>query len=206
MMAATPEDERLAASDPSPSGTAGSDPDDGFACMLVGARAGKPAASRDLYESLAGRVCGYLRLRGANDPEDLTSEVFLRVFNHLDDFTGDARGFAAWVFTIARRALIDERIRDTRRPSTVELTDSTPAMISGSQPEADALEGIARDDLLALLDRLTPDQRDVLALRIVADLPIRQVASVLHKSPGTVKALQHRGVAALRRHLEGNPR
>ena len=149
---------------------------------------------------------GTYAVRGANDPEDLTSEVFLRVFNHLDDFTGDARGFAAWVFTIARRALIDERIRATRRPSTVELTDSTPGIVSGSQPEADALESIERDDLLVLLDRLTPDQRDVLALRIVADLPIREVASVLHKSPGTVKALQHRGVAALRRLLESQPR
>ena len=61
---------------------------------------------------------GYLRLRGADDPEDLTSEVFLRVFNHLDDFSGDERGFAAWVFTIAHRALIDERRRNARRPST----------------------------------------------------------------------------------------
>ena len=110
------------------------------------------------------------------------------------------------MFTIARHALIDERIRETRRPSTVELTESTPSTISSEHPEADVLEGVARDDLLALLDRLTPDQRDVLALRIVADLPIRQVATVLHKSPGTVKALQHRGVAALRRHLEGKPR
>jgi RNA polymerase sigma-70 factor (ECF subfamily) len=205
-MAAMPESERLAASDHSPSAPAGSDPDDGFACMLAGARAGKPAESRALYESLAGRVVGYLRLRGAHDPEDLTSEVFLRVFKHLDGFNGDARGFAAWVFTIARHALIDARIRETRRPSTVELTESMPSMISGEQPEADALDCVARDDLLALLDRLTPDQRDVLALRIVADLPIRDVARVLHKSPGTVKALQHRGVAALRRHLEGKPR
>ena len=205
-MAAVPERERPAGFDRSTPARTGNDPDDGFACMLAGARAGSPAESRALYESLAGRVCGYLRVRGAPDPEDLTSEVFLRVFNHLDAFHGDAHGFAAWVFTIARHALIDERIRETRRPSTVELTESTPTTISSEHPETDAMEGVARDDLLALLDRLTPDQRDVLALRIVADLPIREVASILHKSPGTVKALQHRGVAALRRLLEGQPR
>ena len=174
--------------------------------MLLGARAGTPADCRALYESLAGRVYGYLRLRGAHDPEDLTSEVFLRVFNHLDDFRGDERGFAAWVFTIAHRALIDERRRNTRRPATFELTESVPEMISAEHTEADALESVAQDDLLTLLGGLTPDQRDVVALRIVADLPIRQVARILNKSPGTVKALQHRGVAVLRRQLEGNSR
>jgi RNA polymerase sigma-70 factor (ECF subfamily) len=196
-----PESERTAVSDRVPSGLSGGESDDGFTFMLLGARAGTPAACQALYESLAGRVCGYLRLRGATDPEDLTSEVFLRVFNHLDDFSCDARSLAAWVFTIAHRALVDERRRSARRPSTVELTDSMPETVARDAPENDALDGIAHDDLLTLLDRVTPDQRDVLALRIVADLPIRQVALVLNKSPGTVKALQHRGIAALRRQL-----
>jgi RNA polymerase sigma factor (sigma-70 family) len=201
-----PESERTAVSDRLPSGHSGGGPDDGFTFMLLGARAGNPADCGALYESLAGRVLGYLRLRGAGDPEDLTSEVFLRVFNHLDDFSGDARGFAAWVFTIAHRALVDERRHNTRRPSTIELTASIPEAVSRDEPETDALDGIAHHELLALLDQLTPDQRDVLALRIVADLPIRQVAQVLNKSPGTVKALQHRGLAALRRQLEGSER
>ena len=201
-----PESERTAVSDQVPSGRSGGVPDDGFTCMLRGARAGDPADCRALYESLAGRVCGYLRLRGATDPEDLTSEVFLRVFNHLDDFSGNAHGLAAWVFTIAHRALVDERRRNTRRPSTVALTESIPEAVARDEPETDALAGIARDDLLTLLDCVTPDQRDVLALRIVADLPIRQVALVLNKSPATVKALQHRGIAALRRQLEGSER
>ena len=60
--------------------------------MLAGARANVPAACRLLYESLAGRVLGYLRLHGADDAEDLTSEVFLRVFTHLAEFDGDADG------------------------------------------------------------------------------------------------------------------
>jgi RNA polymerase sigma-70 factor (ECF subfamily) len=184
--------------------TTGIGADDGFSDMLDGARAGVPPACRLLYESLAGRVLGYLRLHGAEDPEDLTSEVFLRVFSHLDEFRGDASGLSAWVFTIAHRALIDERRRHGRRPRTVELTESMPEALSGGNAEADALQGVEDDEVMELLDRLTPDQREVLALRIIADLPIEQVARVLHKRPGTVKALQHRGVAALRRHLEGN--
>jgi len=199
-----PESERTAVSDRLPSGLSGGEPDDGFTLMLLGARAGTPADCEALYESLAGRVCGYLRLRGASDPEDLTSEVFLRVFNHLSDFNGDARALAAWVFTIAQRALVDERRHNTRRPSTVELTEWTSDSVAKDTPENDALDAIAHDDLMALLDCVTPDQRDVLALRIVADLPIREVALVLNKSPGTVKALQHRGIAALRRRLGGS--
>ena len=178
-------------------------PDDGFGDALAGARAGTPAECRVLYESLAGRVHGYLRLHGADDPEDLTSEVFLRVFTHLDDFTGDEHGFSAWVFTIAHRALIDDRRRLGRRPITVELTESIPEGLVASAAEDTALQTIDDDVVQQLLNRLTPDQRDVLTLRIVADLGIEQVATVLNKTPGTVKALQHRGIAALRRELQG---
>lgn len=202
-MAKAPAHRSMAGAGRSTSGGARTASEDNFAATLLGARARNPFDCRVLYESLAGRVWGYLRLRGAEDPEDLTSEVFLRVFDHLNDFSGDSRGFTAWVFTIAHRALLDEHRRRMRRPSTVGFSEAKPEMITGNSLEAEALAAVTRDEVLALLDCLTPDQRDVLALRIVADLPIRQVARVLNKSPGTVKALQHRGVAALRRRLEG---
>jgi RNA polymerase sigma factor (sigma-70 family) len=182
------------------------DPDPVFDELLAGARAGAASACRALYDAYAGRVLGYLRLRGAEDAEDLTSEVFLRVFTRLHDFRGDESGFRGWVFTIARSALIDEHRSRGRRPTTVELTEAIPDALVAGDVEADALRRLEDDDVRELLNELTPDQRDVLALRIVADLPIEQVARILRRSTLTVKSLQHRGVAALRRSLEGDER
>jgi RNA polymerase sigma-70 factor (ECF subfamily) len=175
---------------------------DEFAPLLDAARRGRPPAYRTLYERYGGRVCAYLRWRGAADPDDLTNEVFSRAFRNLQGFSGSERDFRAWVFTIARRLLIDEQRRVRRRPVTVELVAPIGDAIAGGDVETEALTRVDRDRLDELLASLTVDQRDVIALRIIADLPIDRVASVLGKEPATVKALQHRGIAALRRRLE----
>jgi RNA polymerase sigma-70 factor (ECF subfamily) len=183
----------------------GSGPDleaDAFAWLLDAARAAEPHAYRALYDGYGGRVCGYLKWRGAPDPDDLTNEVFSRAFRNLDHFDGAERDFRSWIFTIARRLLIDEQRRISRRPVTVELVAPVSDAIAGGDVETEALTRVDRDRLDELLDSLTVDQREVIALRIIADLPIDRVASVLGKEPATVKALQHRGIAALRRRLE----
>jgi RNA polymerase sigma-70 factor (ECF subfamily) len=183
--------------------TASADPEiEAFAALVAAARRGSPADCRELYERYAGRVCAYLRFHGADEPDDLTSEVFLRVFKHLDGFSGTADGFRGWVFTIARRLLIDEHRRRARRPATVSMSEPVADSLCGGDSEVDALDRLDDARVARLLHRLTPDQRDVIALRIVGDLPIKEVAVVLGKEPGTVKALQHRAIAALRRHVE----
>jgi RNA polymerase sigma factor (sigma-70 family) len=183
----------------------GSDPRwvlDEFPEMLVSAQAGSPEACQWLYESLAGRVAGYLRLHGAREPDDLTSEVFLKVFDRLLDFAGDEAGFRSWVFTIAHRQLIDEHRRQSRRPQTVELSTPVTDSVAGGNAEADALHSMEQQHIAEVLEDLAPDQREVLTLRVVGDLTVEQVAEVLGKSRGAVKSLQHRGVAALRRRLQ----
>jgi RNA polymerase sigma-70 factor (ECF subfamily) len=83
----------------------------------------------------------------------------------------------------------------------VELSPRVAALAPGGNVETDALRVLEQRDTAAVLAELHPEQRDVLALRIVGDLSIEQVADVLGKSRGAVKSLQHRGVAALRRRL-----
>jgi RNA polymerase sigma-70 factor (ECF subfamily) len=178
------------------------EPSQAFPEILAEAQDGSPPACRRLYDSLAGRVAGYLRLHGSREPDDLTSEVFLRVFDHLRDFTGDEAGFRSWVFTIAHRQLIDEHRRNGRRPQTVALSEPITESASGGNAETDALHAIANRNVVEVLADLAPDQREVLTLRIVGDLTVEQVAEVLDKSRGAVKSLQHRGVAALRRRLQ----
>jgi RNA polymerase sigma-70 factor (ECF subfamily) len=185
------------ASDP-----AGLEPASEFAEILSRAQAGSPPACQSLYESVAGRVCGYARLHGSTEPEDVTSEVFLRVFGHLGEFVGDETGFRSWVFTIAHRLVVDEHRRTARRPRPVELSEPLTESVPGGNAEADALHVIEADRVAEVLRDLVPDQREVLTLRIVGDLTVEQVSDVLGKSRGAVKSLQHRGVAALRRRLE----
>jgi RNA polymerase sigma factor (sigma-70 family) len=172
-----------------------------FDQALAGALACAPWACRWLYDSYAGRVFGYLRAHGTGEPEDLTSEVFLRVFDRLEQFSGDEMQFRSWLFTIAYRILVDDARRRRRRPTTVALAplvDSVPA----GDVEREALANLGSDWADAMLQSLPPDQRDVLALRVIADLPLEQVALILDKRVGAVKALQHRALASLRRRCE----
>lgn len=169
-----------------------------FPEVLGAARANAPWAFTALYEQFVGPVAAFLRHQGMPDPEDLTSEVFLAAFRALPSFEGDENGFRAFLFTIARRRVVDERRRQSRRVPLVPLPSERVDMPSVDGEEV-SLEKVARGEVAALLQRLTPDQRDVLTLRIVADLSVDAVAELLGKPPSAVKALQRRGLEALRR-------
>jgi RNA polymerase sigma-70 factor (ECF subfamily) len=163
-----------------------------------------PAACRWLYDTYAGRVYGYLRAQCAAEAEDLTSEVFLRVFDSIDQFSGDEVHFRSWLFTIAYRIMVDDARRRRRRPQTTELASQTERFAAGDvEHEALANFGSAWAD--AMVASLPADQRAVVALRVTADLPLEQVALILGKRVGAVKALQHRALAALRRRCEEVP-
>ncbi len=170
--------------------------------VLARARRGSPEAFAELYQHLVRPVAGYLRSKGVLDVEDVTSDVFLAVFSGIASFDGDGDHFRSWVFTIAHRRSVDYWRRSGRTPPTEPLEPTDDGGFSPSA-EALALESIGEQQALALLDTLSPDQREVLLLRIIGDLTVDQVAEVVGKSPGAVKALQHRGLARLRRSIKG---
>lgn len=175
-----------------------------FDDVLAAAQAGAAWAFRELWETLSPAVAGYLRTRGAAEPDDLTSEVFLAVFTQLPHFTGDEAALRAYVFTIARRRLVDEIRRRSRRGPEVEWTEDTDNRRTKSAEEI-ALDQLGSARTRELLEGLSDDQRDVLVLRIFADLTVEQVAEVLGKRPGAVKALQRRGLDALRKKVSPTP-
>lgn len=152
-----------------------------------------------VYVALAPRVIGYLRARGVADPEDVAGEVFLQVARDLRRFRDaeDETAVRRWVFTIARNRAIDAGRRARRRPrsSSTEVPDR-PA-----DPADEALDPA----LLAALLELTDDQREVVALRFVADLPLEVVAQMTRRSVGATKALQHRALENLRRSVSTEP-
>ena len=178
----------------------GTHPGESFAPILEAARADAPWAYARLYEWLAGPVAGYLRAQGAPDADDLTSEVFLGVFQGLGRFEGTAEQFRSWVFTIAHRRLTDDRRRRGRRGTAVPLDEAAVPAVPGA--DGAALDRLGGTWVTEALAGLAPDQRDVLLLRVLADLTGEQVADALGTRPGAVKALQRRGLAALRRKID----
>jgi RNA polymerase sigma-70 factor (ECF subfamily) len=167
--------------------------------VVRAARRGDPDAWDQLYRALAGRVVGYLRMQRAAEPEDLTSEVFLAVFRNIGSFSGSEAQFRAWVFVTAHRRLLDERRRLGRRDEERMALAMPP---SAGDTEEEALRALGTEHVEELCARLSADQRAVLLLRLVGDLSVEQVAEVLGKSSGAVKALQHRAIAALSRIAE----
>jgi RNA polymerase sigma-70 factor (ECF subfamily) len=153
----------------------------------------EPPDAGDVYRALAPAVLGYLRVERAREPEDLLGEVFLQVARDLIRFRGDGDDLRRWVFTIARNRLVDDHRRRVRRPreSDREVPD-TPA-----HPPPEPIDPV----LVAALARLTADQREVIALRFIADLPLEVVARVTKRKVGAVQALQHRALDTLARIL-----
>lgn len=150
-------------------------------------RSGRPSPEA-VYDTLAPAVLGYFRSHRMHDPEGLTGDVFVSVVRRLGRFEGDAAALRRWVFTIAHNLRVDEIRRSHRRPSSAELDDDD---VTTSDPQP------FDPSLVAALGRLTEDQRDVLVLRFVADLPIDAVAELMERTPGSVKMLQARALDAL---------
>ncbi len=175
-----------------------------FAEVLAAARANQSWAFQRLFAELARSVAGYLRMQGVREPDDLVNEAFLGAFSNIANFEGDEGDFRSWVFTIAHRRLIDERRRLGRRP--LETCDGGYERVGGDV-EDDAFSSLGNERVRERLARLLPDQRDVLLLRVVADLTVERTAETLGKSVGAVKALQRRGLTALREEIsrEGVP-
>lgn len=171
-----------------------------LASVLERARAGSDVAFEGVFHELAPAVAGYLRLNGVSEVDEVTNEVFAQVHRGLHRFSGDWAGFRSWVFTIAHHRMVDEARRARRRPPVAQAEVSEEA--ATGDVESEALEALSDERLHRLLSILSEDQRQVLLLRIVADLPLEEVASTLGKTVGAVKSLQHRALASLRRALE----
>lgn len=170
-----------------------------FVAELRAVQAGEESAWADLYREFAGPITGYLVSRGVTEAEDLAGEVFLQLARDIHRFEGDRESFRSWVFVIVHRRMIDWRRTMVRRPLTVsENLQET----SGGNVEEEAIEQLENDQLVRIFKVLTDDQRDVLALRVVADLTLEQTATVTGKSIGAVKALQSRALSAVKAALD----
>jgi len=180
-------------------GSSGADPRDSD--LVVAAREGQAWALTEIWQRHAPAVNGYLRGRGAAEPDDMTSDVFLAVFERLGGFHGDDDDLRSFVFTVAHHKMVDDLRRRSRRGESAAYDPDADPRAEASA-ETQAMNAIGDQRVDELLQTLSPDQREVLLMRVVADLTLEQTAAALGKRVGAVKALQHRALASLRRVME----
>ena len=171
--------------------------------LVDAARAGGGWAFGRLWEEMSPAVAGYLRGRGIRDTDDVASEVFLAAFMGIGKFTGDGRAFRSWLFAIAHHKSVDVlRRRPSREVPTADVVDDRRTSPSA---EDSALAVFDRAGIARLLGTLTPEQRNVVLLRVIGELSLAETAAAIGKPLGAVKQLQHRALARLRKEISGQP-
>ena len=177
------------------------------AADLVAARRREPAAVSRIYSAYAPALFRFFMaaVGDRHQAEDLTGTAFVSAIEDLPRFYGPVEALGGWLFQIARHDLYDHRRRQARARID-PLEDHLPeaaAAAGAADPEELAIERPEGSRVLAALGELSPDQREVLLLRMAAGLTAPEVADTLGKTTGAVKALQHRGLASLARVLDG---
>jgi RNA polymerase sigma-70 factor (ECF subfamily) len=170
--------------------------------LVERAQAGDRGALEELYLLHFDRIYSYLHVSVGNkhDAEDLTTQTFLKMLESIGRFRWQSAPFSAWLFRIAHNLAMDH-FRATRRWQPEEDVPEPPADESTSA-EAGALESIGQKSMMELIEDLSPEQQQVLTLKFVFNFANGEVATILGKTEGAIKSLQHRALASLQKQLE----
>ena len=167
---------------------------DNFARTLAQVRNGDEAAFAALYRAHNPALAGFLRRRSITAAEDLASETWIGVARGLERFEGEESDFQRWLFTIARRRLVDHIRKVKRSPETTALAVDPSG---GGDPLESVLSGELGAAALAAIEQLPPAQAEAVRLRIIGDLDVGATAAAMGRSATAVRILCHRGLKAL---------
>jgi RNA polymerase sigma-70 factor, ECF subfamily len=169
--------------------------------LVARGQEGDRDALEELYLIHFDRIYSYLHVSVGNrhDAEDLTTQTFLRMLEKIGSFRWQPAPFSAWLFRIAHNLAMDH-FRSRRRWQPEEEVPEPPGE---EEPSAElaAMQTIGRESMLKLIERLSPEQQQVLTLKFVFILPNAEVAAILDKSEGAIKSLQHRALVSLQKQI-----
>ncbi len=169
-----------------------------FEAVLAAAQEGQEWAVTVLFRDLQPRLLRFLRAQEPRVADDVAAEVWLAVASGIGGFSGDEPGFRAWVFTIARRRLIDHARRAVRRRTDVSERGVFERLEASDAPEKEAIDNLGAQDAVTLVFELLPhDQAEVVLLRVLGDLDADQVAEIMGRSANWVRVTQHRALRRL---------
>jgi RNA polymerase sigma-70 factor (ECF subfamily) len=166
------------------------------------AQRGDRDALEELYLIHFDRIYGYLHVSVGNrhDAEDLTTQTFLKMLESIGKFRWQAAPFSAWLFRIAHNLAMDHFRASKRWQPEEEVPEPPPD--ESTSAEAGALEAIGQKSLLELIEDLSPEQQQVLTLKFVFNFANAEAATILGKTEGAIKSLQHRALVSLQKQLE----
>jgi RNA polymerase sigma-70 factor, ECF subfamily len=166
------------------------------------AQHGDRDALEELYLIHFDRIYSYLHVSVGNrhDAEDLTTQTFLRMLESIGKFRWQSAPFSAWLFRIAHNLAMDHFRANKRWQPEEEVPE--PVADETTSAETGALESIGRKSMLELIEELSPEQQQVLTLKFVFNFANAEAATILGKSEGAIKSLQHRALASLQKQLE----
>jgi RNA polymerase sigma-70 factor (ECF subfamily) len=173
----------------------------GVRVLVARAQRGDRAALEDLYLLHFDRVYSYLHMSVGNrhDAEDLTTQTFMKMLEAIRRFEWRSVPFSAWLLRIAHNLAMDHFRAHRRWQPEEEVPESADG--EECSAEEQALASLGETRVLTLIERLAPEQRQVLMLKFVYRFSNGEVASILGKTEGAVKSLQHRALASLERHV-----
>ncbi len=159
---------------------------------------GDSDAFGELYEATLNRIYRYIYFRVSDDAtaEDLTSKVYLKAWESLPRYKTGNSPFLAWLYTIAHNAVIDH-YRVTRQH--IQLDEISNLADHEDLPHEQCENRAEAEKLRRALQLLTPEQREVVTMKLLDGLTTEQIAARIHKTPGAIRALQMRGLQALAR-------
>jgi RNA polymerase sigma-70 factor (ECF subfamily) len=171
--------------------------------LVARAQAGDRDALEELYLLHFDRIYAYLQMTVGNrhDAEDLTNQTFVKMLESIERFRWRKVPFSAWLFRIAHNLAVDH-FRAGRRWQPEEEPPEPPDREQRSA-EDEAMHAIGRRSMLQMIDDLSHEQQQVLTLKFVFSFSNREAATILGKTEGAVKSLQHRALASLQRQLAG---
>jgi RNA polymerase sigma-70 factor (ECF subfamily) len=167
--------------------------------LVERAQKGDREALEELYLIHFDRIYSYLHMTVGNrhDAEDLTTQTFLKMLESINKFRWQSVPFSAWLFRIAHNLSMDHFRASRRWQPEEEVPEPEPQETT----EQDALERIGRKSMLQLIDDLSPEQQQVLTLKFVFNFSNAEAATILEKTEGAIKSLQHRALGSLQRQL-----
>jgi RNA polymerase sigma-70 factor (ECF subfamily) len=170
--------------------------------LVARGQQGDRNALEELYLIHFDRIYSYLHVSVGNrhDAEDLTTQTFLKMLEKIGSFKWRSAPFSAWLFRIAHNLAMDH-FRSRRRWQPEEEVPEPPGEEEPSA-EVAAMQTIGRESMLKLIERLSPEQQQVLTLKFVFNLPNAEVAAILDKTEGAIKSLQHRALVSLQKQMQ----
>lgn len=169
-----------------------------FESVIDAAKAGAPWAWSVLYRKISGPVTGFFRSRGAAHPESAAGDVFFELSRHIQTFDGNEESFSTLVFAVAYRRLFVEDLHPRRNARSALADRVLDRLNSDIEVVTDETGTNVASSIRAAFEKMLPEERDVVSLRVVAGLTIDQTAKVIGTSTEMVRATQRKGLARVR--------